>query len=135
MSKFWLSLCCLALTSTLFAQESILSGNRCAEAIRQLTEFEATGIYGSSVEHEWAPASMYLLQREAEKYRVLHRHFLDQVGDWRFEILEMKGGKTMMFVFSKNFEPRYCEGPNAFFVKRNKQKPIAESRAQVSNKR
>ena len=112
-----------------------MSGNRCAEAIRQLTEFEPTGIYGSSVEHEWTPASMYLLQREAEKYRVLNRHFLDQVEDWRFEVLEMKGGKTMMFVFAKTFEPHYCEGPNAFFVRRIKQEPIGETRAQVLDRR
>ena len=83
MSKIWLSFCCLALASTLFAQGNGVSGNRCAEAIRQLTEFEPTGIYGSNAEHEWTPASMYLLQREAEKFRVLKRHFLDLVEDWR----------------------------------------------------
>ena len=61
--------------------------------------------------------------------------FSRPVEDWRFEVLEMKGGKTMMFVFAKTFEPHYCEGPNAFFVKRIKQEPIGETRAQVSDRR
>ena len=103
MSKLWLSFCCLAFASLVFAQGNSMSSNRCAEAIRELTEFEPTGIYGSSVEHEWTPASMYLLQREAEKYRILQRHFLDQVEYLRFDVLEMKGGKTMMFVFAISF--------------------------------
>lgn len=128
MSKFWLFLGFLTVAAPLWAQSPILPGNRCAQAIRQFTEFEPTGVYGSKVEQEWSPASMYALQQEAEKYRVLHRHFLDQVEEWHFEVLEMKGGKTMMFVFAKSFEPRFCGGPNAFFVRRIQQGPAAERR-------
>jgi hypothetical protein len=115
---FWISLFAVLLPAHGIAQTLPIAPNRCAAAITEFTEFRPTGVYGSVAEDEWSPAAMYVLQKEAEKYQVLQRHYADEVDNWRFEIMEMTGGKTMMFVFEKTFKPRFCQGPNAFFVKR-----------------
>jgi len=92
--------------------------NSCKIAINEKTNYQVLGIYGSPLESEWHPASAYVLLKEMYRFEVLLKEFQQKYPPWRFEFVEMSGGKTMAFVYHLENKFDYCFGPNAFFVKK-----------------
>ncbi len=93
-------------------------GNPCKIAINEKTDYQVLGIYGSPLESEWHPAAAYVLLKEMYRFEVLQKEFLQKYPPWRFEFVEMSGGKTMAFVYHLENRFDYCFGPNAFYVKK-----------------
>jgi len=92
--------------------------NACKIAINEKTEYRVSGIYGSPFESEWHPAAAYVLLNEMYRFEVLKKEFQQKSSPWRFEFVEMAGGKTMAFVYNLKNRFDYCDGPNAFYVKK-----------------
>ena len=90
--------------------------NKCEKALQENTEFRVKGIYGSPLENEWHPAAAYVLIKEMQRFQVLKKEFVQTKADWRFEFVEMIGGKTIVFVYHLKTQVYFCNGPNAFFV-------------------
>jgi len=110
---FWLFL------SFIFAAETEKTiKNRCKTAVNQETNYRVSGIYGNPFESEWHPAAVYVLLREIQRFKLLQREFKKETKEWRFEFVEMVGGKTVVFVFHTKQHSVFCVGPNAFFVLR-----------------
>ena len=97
----------------------IKTENLCKKAISEKTEYQFSGIYGSPLESEWHPAAVYVLLKEMYRFQVLLKEFQQKSPPWRFEFVEMSGGKTMVFVYHLEHKFNYCDGPNAFYVKKN----------------
>ena len=93
-------------------------GNPCKVAINEKTDYQVLGIYGSPLESEWHPAAAYVLLKEMYRFEVLKKEFQQKSSQWRFEFVEMAGGKTMAFVYHLKNKFDYCFGPNAFYVKK-----------------
>ena len=93
-------------------------GNPCKIAINEKTDYQVLGIYGSPLESEWHPAAAYVLLKEMYRFEVLKKEFQQKSSQWRFEFVEMAGGKTMAFVYHLKNKFDYCFGPNAFYVKK-----------------
>ena len=105
--------------SVVFGRESgTKPENLCKKAINKKTEYQVSGIYGSSLESEWHPAAAYVLLKEMYRFEVLKKEFQQKSPPWRFEFVEMSGGKTMAFVYHLGNRFDYCDGPNAFYVKK-----------------
>tara|TARA_Y100001970_G_C14147361_1_gene810632 strand:+ start:808 stop:1155 length:348 start_codon:yes stop_codon:yes gene_type:complete len=104
----------------IFTQISIANANQeknyCIEAINENTSFKVTGIYGSPFESELHPSAAYVLIKEMKKFLVLEREYIKKSAQWRFEFSEMKGGKTIVFVYHQKILKSFCKGPNSFFV-------------------
>ena len=92
--------------------------NPCKVAINEKTNYQVLGIYGSPLETEWHPAAAYVLLKEMNRFDVLLKEFQQKIPPWRFEFVEMSGGKTMAFVYHLKNKFDYCFGPNAFYVKK-----------------
>ena len=85
--------------SAAFGEESgIKTENLCKKAISEKTEYQVSGIYGSPLESEWHPAAAYVLLKEMYRFEVLLKEFQQKSPPWRFDFVEMSGGKTMVFV-------------------------------------
>jgi hypothetical protein len=89
--------------------------NLCEKAVNQESGYRVSGIYGSSLELEQHPAVAYVLLREMQRFKVLQREFQQKTEEWRFEFVEMIGGKTIVFVYHRQLQTDFCAGPNAFF--------------------
>ena len=94
-------------------------GNPCKIAINEKTDYQVLRIYGSHLESEWHPAAAYVLLKEMYRFEVLLKEFQQKSPPWRFDFMEMSGGKTMVFVYHLEHKFYYCNGPNAFYVKKN----------------
>ena len=109
----------MIIVSTAFGVES---GNKlenpCKIAINEKTNYQVLGIYGSPLETEWHPAAAYVLLKEMNRFDVLLKEFQQKIPPWRFDFVEMSGGKTMAFVYHLKNKFDYCFGPNAFYVKK-----------------
>jgi len=90
--------------------------NLCKTAINEKTDYLVSGIYGSPLESEWHPAAAYVLLNEMYRFDVLLKEFQQIFHPWRFEFIEMSGGKIMTFVYNLESIFDYCDGPNAFYV-------------------
>ena len=90
--------------------------NLCIIAVREKTDYQVLGNYGSSLETEWHPAAAYVLLNEMNRFGVLRTEFQQKNHPWRFDFLEMSGGKTIVFVYNSENRYDYCNGPNAFYV-------------------
>ena len=107
------------LLSVTFAAEPKKNlNNHCIKAVNQETKYRVSGIYGNPFESEWHPAAAYVLLREIQRFKVLRREFKKETEEWRFEFVEMIGGKTVVFVYHRKHLSAFCAGPNAFFVLR-----------------
>ena len=105
-------------SSAVGEDSGIKSENLCKKAINQNTEYQVSGTYGSPLETEWHPAAAYVLLKEMNRFDVLLKEFQQKIPPWRFEFVEMSGGKTMAFVYHLKNKFDYCFGPNAFYVKK-----------------
>ena len=92
--------------------------NPCMIAIIEKTDYKVLGIYGSPLESEWHPAAAYVLLKEMYRFEVLLKELQQKYPPWRFEFVEMSGGKTIAFVYHLENKFDYCFGPNAFYVKK-----------------
>ena len=92
--------------------------NLCVIAISEKTDYQVLGIYGSPLETEWHPAAAYVLLKEMYRFDLLRKEFHKKFHTWRFKFLEMSGGKTIAFVYNLENRYDYCNGPNAFYVKK-----------------
>tara|TARA_B100000945_G_scaffold308573_1_gene298428 strand:- start:461 stop:793 length:333 start_codon:yes stop_codon:yes gene_type:complete len=92
--------------------------NLCKTAINEKTSYQVLGIYGSPLEPEWHPAAAYVLLKEMYSYDLLRKEFHKKFDPWSFEFVEMSGGKTIVFVYNLEIKYDFCNGPNAFFVKK-----------------
>ena len=108
----------LLLSVTFAAEPEKKLNNRCKKAVNQETKYRVSGTYGNPFESEWHPAAAYVLLREIQRFKVLKREFKKETEEWRFEFVEMVGGKTVVFVYHMKHLSAYCSGPNAFFVLR-----------------
>ena len=106
--------------STAVCEDTVIKNeNLCKKAINQNTEYQVSGIYGSPLESEWHPAAAYILLKQMYRFKLLLKEFQQKSTPWRFEFVEMSGGKTMVFVYHLEHNFDYCDGPNAFYVKEN----------------
>ena len=108
----------LLLSVSFAAEPEKKLNNHCIEAVNQETRYSVSGIYGNPFESEWHPAAAYVLLREIQRFKVLKREFKKETEEWRFEFVEMVGGKTVVFVYHRKHLSAFCEGPNTFFVLR-----------------
>jgi len=92
--------------------------NPCKIAINEKTDYQVLGIYGSPLESEWHPAAAYVLMKEMYRFEVLLKEFQQKSPPWRFEFVEVSGGKSMAFVYHLENKFNYCFGPNAFYIKK-----------------
>ena len=92
--------------------------NPCKIAINEKTDYQVLGIYGSPLESEWHPAAAYVLLKEMYRFEVMKKEFQQKSPPWRFEFVEMSGGKSMVFVYHLEHKFDYCDGPNTFYVKK-----------------
>ena len=92
--------------------------NLCLIAINEKTDYQDLGVYGSPLETEWHPVAAYVLLKEMYRFDLLRKKFYKKSDPWRFEFLEMSGSKTMVFVYNLENRYDYCNGPNAFYVKK-----------------
>ena len=60
--------------------------NLCEKAVKQETDFQVTGIYGSPLESEWHPAAAYVLRKEMQRFEVLQREFQKKTAAWRLNL-------------------------------------------------
>ena len=105
--------------SAAVGEESVIkTENLCKKAISEKTDYQVLGIYGSPLESEWHPAASYVLLKEMYRFEVLLKEFQQKSPPWRFEFVEMSGGKTMAFVYHLENRFDYCFGPNSFYVKK-----------------
>ena len=99
-------------------ESGIKTEKLCKKAISEKTEYQVSGTYGSPLESEWHPAAAYVLLKEMYRFEVLQKEFQQKSPPWRFEFVEMSGGKSMVFVYHLEHKFDYCDGPNTFYVKK-----------------
>ena len=119
MRSFFVLLLMIYFSAAVGEESGIKTKNLCKKAISEKTEYLVSGIYGSPLESEWHPAATYVLLKEMYRFEVLLKEFQQKSRPWRFEFVEMSGGKTMVFVYHLEHKFNYCDGPNAFYVKKN----------------
>jgi len=118
MRSFFVLLLMINFSAAVGEESGIKTENLCKKAISEKTEYLVSGIYGSPLESEWHPAAAYVLLNEMYRFEVLKKEFQQKSSQWRFEFVEMAGGKTMAFVYHLKNKFDYCFGPNAFYVKK-----------------
>ena len=118
MRSFFVLLLMINFSAAVGEELGIKTENLCKKAISEKTEYQVSGIYGSPLESEWHPAAAYVLLNEMYRFEVLKKEFQQKSSQWRFEFVEMAGGKTMGFVYHLKNKFDYCFGPNAFYVKK-----------------
>ncbi len=116
-----MKLCYLLLIACLFVLPPKVNAqkkreNKCENAVQEHTDFQSKGVYGSPLESEWHPAAAYVLIKEMQRFKVLKKEFVEKKSVWRFEFVEMIGGKSIVFVYHLEKQVSFCDGPNAFFV-------------------
>ena len=117
--RFFFVLLLMIIFSTAVGVESgYKPENPCKVAINEKTNYQVLGIYGSPLESEWHPAAAYVLLKEMYRFEVLLKELQQKFPPWRFEFVEMSGGKTIAFVYHLENKFDYCFGPNAFYVKK-----------------
>ena len=119
MRSFFVLLFMINFSAAVGEESGIKTANLCKKAISEKTEYLVSGIYGSPLETEWHPAAAYVLLKEMYRFEVILKEFRQKSPPWRFEFVEMSGGKTMVFVYHLEHKFNYCDGPNAFYVKKN----------------
>ena len=119
MRSFFVLLLMINFSAAVGEELGIKTENLCKKAISEKTEYLVSGIYGSPLESEWHPAAAYVLLKEMYRFEVLLKEFQQKSPPWRFEFVEMSGGKTMVFVYHLEHKYNYCDGPNAFYLKKN----------------
>ena len=119
MRSFFVLLLMINFSAAVCEESGIKTENLCKKAISEKTEYLVSGIYGSPLESEWHPAAAYVLLKEMYRFEVLLKEFQQKFPPWRFEFVEMSGGKTIVFVYHLEHKFDYCGGPNAFYVKKN----------------
>ena len=119
MRSFFVLLLMIIVSAAVGKEPGNKPENPCKIAINEKTDYEVLGIYGSPLESEWHPAAAYVLLKEMYRFEVLQKEFQQKSPPWRFEFVEMSGGKTMAFVYHLENRFDYCNGPNAFYVKKN----------------
>ena len=119
MRSFFVLLLMINFSAAVGEELGIKTENLCKKAISEKTEYQVSGIYGSPLESEWHPAAAYVLLKEMYRFEVLLKEFQQKSPPWRFDFVEMSGGKTMVFVYDLEQKFDYCDGPNAFYVKKN----------------
>ena len=119
MRSFFVLLLMIYFSAAAGEESGIKTKNLCKKAISEKTEYLVSGIYGSPLESEWHPAAAYVLLKEMYRFEVLLKEFQQKSPPWRFEFVEMSGRKTMVFVYHLEQKFNYCDGPNAFYVKKN----------------
>ena len=118
MRTFFVLLLMINFSAAVGEESGIKTENLCKKAISEKTEYQFSVIYGSPLESEWHPAASYVLLKEMYRFKVLLKEFQQKSPPWRFEFVEMSGGKTMVFVYHLEHKFDYCEGPNTFYVKK-----------------
>ena len=118
MRSFFVLLLMINFSAAVGEESGIKTENFCKKVISEKTEYKVSGIYGSPLESEWHPATAYVLLKEMYRFEVLLKEFQQKSPPWRFEFVEMSGGKTMVFVYHLEHKFNYCNGPNAFYVKK-----------------
>ena len=118
MRSFFVLLLMIIVSAAVGKESVNKTENPCKIAIKEKTDYQVLGIYGSPLESEWHPAAAYVLLKEMYRFEVLQKEFLQKSPPWRFEFVEMSGGKTMAFVYHLEKRFDYCFGPNAFYVKK-----------------
>ena len=118
MRTFFVLLLMIYFSAAVGEESVIKTENLCKKAISEKTEYQVSGIYGSPLESEWHPAAAYVLLNEMYRFEVLLKEFQQKSPPWRFEFVEMSGGKIMVFVYHLEQKFNYCDGPNAFYVKK-----------------
>ena len=119
MRSFFVLLLMIIVSAAVGKEPGNKPENPCKIAINEKTDYQVLGIYGSPLESEWHPAAAYVLLKEMYRFEVLLKEFQQKSPPWRFEFVEMSGGKTMVFVYHLEHKFDYCDGPNAFYVKKN----------------
>ena len=119
MRSFFVLLLMIIVSAAVGKEPGNKPENLCKIAINEKTDYQVLGIYGSPLESEWHPAAAYVLLKEMYRFEVLLKEFQQKSPPWRFEFVEMSGGKTMVFVYHLEHKFDYCDGPNAFYVKKN----------------
>ena len=118
MRSFFVLLLMIIVSAAVGKEPGNKPENPCKIAINEKTDYQVLGIYGSPLESEWHPAAAYVLLKEMYRFEVLQKEFQQKFSPWRFEFVEMSGGKTMVFVYHLENRFDYCNGPNAFYVKK-----------------
>ena len=118
MRSFFVLFLMIYFSAAVGEESGIKTENLCRKAIGEKTEYQVSEIYGSPLESEWHPAAAYVLLKEMYRFEVLKKEFQQKSSQWRFEFVEMAGGKTMAFVYHLKNKFDYCFGPNAFYVKK-----------------
>ena len=118
MRHFFVLLLMIIVSTAVGVESGNKLENPCKIAINEKTNYQVLGIYGSPLETEWHPAAAYVLLKEMNRFDVLLKEFQQKIPPWRFEFVEMSGGKTMAFVYHLKNKFDYCFGPNAFYVKK-----------------
>ena len=113
---FCAALCVFAGTFVQAEESSQEQVNLCEKAVNQETGYRVSGIYGSSLESEQHPSVAYVLLKEMQRFKVLQNEFQQKTEAWRFEFVEMIGGKTVVFVYHRQIQTDFCFGSNVFFV-------------------
>jgi hypothetical protein len=113
---FCATLCMFIGTFVQASESSQEQVNLCEKAVNKETEYRVSGIYGSSLEWEQHHSTTYVLLREMKIFKVLQHEFQQKTDEWRFEFVEMIGGKTIVFVYHLQIQIDFCAGSNAFFV-------------------
>ena len=119
MRSFFVLLLMIIVSAAVGKDHESKPENPCKIAINEKTDYQVLEIYGSPLESEWHPAAAYVLLKEMYRFEVLQKEFQQQSSPWRFEFVEMSGGKTMVFVYHLKYKFDYCNGANAFYVKKN----------------
>ena len=119
MRSFFVLLLMINFSAAVGEESGIKTENLCKKAISEKTEYQVSGIYGSPLESEWHPAAAYVLLKEIYRFEVLLKEFQQKSPPWRFEFVEMSGGKTMVFVYHLEHKFDYCDGPNTFYIMKN----------------
>ena len=118
MRSFFVLLLMIIVSAAVGKEPGNKPENPCKIAINEKTDYQVSGIYGSPLESEWHPAAAYVLLKEMYRFEVLLKEFQQKSPPWRFEFVEMSGGKTMAFVYHLEHKFDYCDGPNTFYVKK-----------------
>ena len=119
MRSFFVLLLMIIVSAAVGKEPGNKPENPCKIAINEKTDYQVLGIYGSPLESEWHPAAAYVLLKEMYRFEVLVKEFQQKSPPWRFEFVKMSGGKTIVFVYHLEHKFNYCDGPNAFYVKKN----------------
>ena len=90
------------------------SENPCKIAINEKQNYKVLESMGVHLNLNGILLRSYVLLNEMYRFEVLKKEFQQKSSQWRFEFVEMSGGKTMAFVYHLKNKFDYCFGPNAF---------------------